>query len=71
MKLIKLADVKDLLPLLDKEEITLSRFAELLNERANKALNTEEVNRSVCSCGSLNYGYGFAKCYDCEKIKDV
>jgi hypothetical protein len=22
-----------------------------------------------CKCGSLNYGYGFAKCYDCGKIK--
>ena len=42
-KLIKLADVKDLLPLLDKEKITLNRFAELLNERANKALNIHEV----------------------------
>ncbi len=25
----------------------------------------------VCSCGSLNYGYGFAKCFACGKIKDV
>lgn len=37
--LIKLADVKDLLPLLDREEITISRFCELLNYRANESLN--------------------------------
>jgi len=29
------------------------------------------VSNSVCTCGSLNYGYGFAKCYDCGKIKNV
>lgn len=35
--LIKLADLKDLLPLYDREEITISRLAELLNEKANTA----------------------------------
>lgn len=37
----------------------------------HQALNIFGVSNSVCSCGSLNYGYGFAKCYDCGKIKDV
>lgn len=39
-KLIILADVKEYLPLLDRGEITISRFAELLNNRANKAMIT-------------------------------
>ena len=30
-----------------------------------------DVSNSVCSCGSFRYGYGFAKCFDCGKIKDV
>ncbi len=25
----------------------------------------------VCTCGSENYGYGWAKCYDCGKVKDL
>jgi len=25
---------------------------------------------NICNCKSANYGYGFAKCYDCGKIKD-
>ena len=37
----------------------------------NLLLDLFAVSNSVCSCGSLNYGYGFAKCYDCGKIKDV
>ncbi len=28
-------------------------------------------DRHICSCGSENYGYGFAKCYNCGKIKDT
>lgn len=33
--------------------------------------NKPDVSNSVCTCGSLNYGYGFAKCFDCGKIKDI
>ena len=36
-----------------------------------KLFATSDVSSSVCSCGSHNYGYGFAKCFDCGKIKDV
>ena len=36
-----------------------------------KNLNMPGVSNSVCSCGSPNYGYGFAKCDECGKIKDV
>ena len=35
-KLIILADIKEYLPQLDREEITTSRFAEILNELANE-----------------------------------
>ena len=38
-KLIITADVKDLINKLYKEEITTSRFAELLNEIANKRVD--------------------------------
>jgi hypothetical protein len=40
--LIKTSTVKEYLPLLDREEITVSRFAELLNEAANRALTESE-----------------------------
>ena len=36
-----------------------------------KLFDIPDVSNSVCSCGSPNYGYGFAKCFDCGKIKDV
>ena len=39
--------------------------------REFKLFDLHDVSNSVCSCGSPNYGYGFAKCYDCGKIKDV
>jgi hypothetical protein len=35
-KLIILADIKEYLPQLDREEITISRLAEILNQLANK-----------------------------------
>ena len=35
-KLIILADIKEYLPQLDREEITTSRFAEILNQLANE-----------------------------------
>ena len=34
--LIKTADIKEYLPQLDREEITISRFAEILNQLANE-----------------------------------
>jgi hypothetical protein len=44
LNLIKLADVKAYIGLLDREEITMSRFAEILNECANEALIIHPVN---------------------------
>ena len=35
-RLIILADIKEYLPQLDREEITTSRFAEILNQLANE-----------------------------------
>ena len=35
-KLIILADIKEYLPQLDREEISISRFAEILNQLANE-----------------------------------
>jgi hypothetical protein len=43
MRLIKLADVKEYLHLLDREEISHSKFADLLNEAALKALQEHET----------------------------
>ena len=34
--LIRTADIKEYLPQLDREEITISRFAEILNQLANE-----------------------------------
>jgi hypothetical protein len=42
-----------------------------VDDAVQRILNLFAVSNSVCSCGSQNYGYGFAKCYDCGKIKDV
>lgn len=41
LNLIRLADIKEYISLLDREQITMSKFAELLNERANEALQIE------------------------------
>ena len=46
-------------------------IGESVANTADRILALFGVSNSVCSCGSLNYGYGFAKCYDCGKIKDV
>jgi hypothetical protein len=35
-----------------------------------KQLNLPPVSNSVCTCNSLNYGYGAAKCFDCGKLKE-
>ena len=47
LNLIRLADVKAYIGLLDREEITMSRFAEILNECANEALNIYNINISA------------------------
>jgi hypothetical protein len=36
-----------------------------------KALSQHTVIESVCQCDSNNYSYGFAKCLDCGKIKNI
>mgnify|MGYP001099381434 CR=1 FL=1 len=43
---------------------------EIIAQEIVKLLTIPPVSNSVCTCGSSNYGYGFAKCYDCGKIKD-
>ena len=55
-------------------EKLILKYGEMLiaeHESKVKKLTIPDVSNSVCSCGSLNYGYGFAKCYDCGKIKDI
>lgn len=47
LKLIRVADIKEYLPQLDREEITLSRFAEILNEVANKNLKNEKYINKI------------------------
>ena len=42
-----------------------------VDDAVQRILTLFAGSNSVCSCGSQNYGYGFAKCYDCGKIKDV
>lgn len=27
------------------------------------------TDANICQCGSPNYGYGYAKCFDCGKLK--
>ncbi len=44
--LIITADIKEYLPQLDREEITTSRFAEILNELANKRARNHIVSDS-------------------------
>lgn len=39
--------------------------------RLRKALSQQHVSGSVCICSSDNYGYGFAKCFECGKVKDI
>lgn len=34
-------------------------------------LTIHGVSSTVCTCGSDRYGYGFAKCFECGKIKDI
>jgi hypothetical protein len=41
LNLIRLADIKEYIGLLDKEEITMSKFADILNNCANSALRKQ------------------------------
>lgn len=47
-KLIITADIKKYLPQLDREEITTSRFAEILNEIANSRINPDKYPHHQC-----------------------
>ena len=53
------------------EWVAYNDYVEWLEQRLVKLLTIPPVSNSVCTCGSSNYGYGFAKCFDCGKIKDV
>jgi len=54
INLIRLADIKAYIGLLDKEEITLSKFAEILNDCANESLSIYNIN-------SLDYDISITK----------
>ena len=43
-------------------------FYEAWKEGA-KWMRDKMKSRDTCTCNSDNYGYGFAKCYDCGKMK--
>lgn len=30
-----------------------------------------KIENEYCKCNSKNYGYGWAKCYDCNRIKEL
>lgn len=51
------------------EDITVKQQAYI--DKLEKELSIQNVSNSFCNCGSPNYGYGFAKCYDCGKIKNI
>jgi hypothetical protein len=72
-KLIKLADIKEYLPLLDREEISLSRFAEILNEAANNALSESTNTDKQLNITFEEYGYSCSDgcCYDYGTITTV
>lgn len=36
-----------------------------------KSILPTEVSNHICSCNTLNYGYGYAKCFDCGKLKII
>lgn len=50
-KLLRIADVREIIRLYNLEEITFSRMVEMLNERANKALSIFGVSECVAYCG--------------------
>ncbi len=66
MRLIKLADIKEYLPLLDRGEISHSKFADLLNEAALKALREYITQRPATSrlpaIESIDVGFYCIKC---------
>jgi hypothetical protein len=49
--------------------VTCDQFENLADEIV-KLCNLHIVSNSVCECNSDNYGYGYAKCYDCGKLKE-
>jgi hypothetical protein len=47
----------------DEIQIRVEALVELLTSLCEQRVN--------CTCESNNYGYGWAKCYDCGKIKKL
>jgi hypothetical protein len=70
--LVKTSMVKEYLQLLDREEITVSRFAELLNEAANRAL-VESGEAEKLNIIFEEYGHhcGDGCCYNYGTITTV
>ena len=69
INLIRLADVKAYIGLLDREEISMSKFAEILNECANEALfihninqRSEQLMQSCSVCGTTKHPVMGAHC---------
>jgi hypothetical protein len=57
--LVRIADLKEYLPMLDREEITHSRLAEILTEKANLEIEKQEVSSkkpNILVIGSARHG---------------
>jgi RNA polymerase-binding transcription factor DksA len=72
-QMFRLALTKNSIDSRNKIDDEISQIERAMVELSNVSQANEllpHVSNSVCTCGSSNYGYGFAKCYDCGKIKD-
>lgn len=49
-------------------EITAITKEELVAKWNTRHVETVD---NACSCNTLNYGYGYAKCFDCGKLKII
>jgi hypothetical protein len=56
LKLIILADIKEYLPLLERDEVSMSKFAALLNEAANRALRKHSAVKPASDLRDGNWG---------------
>lgn len=66
--------IKKAIEVLEQHKSTAEKFKMTVGtDKISEAINTviEALEKpNICTCGSKNYGYGFAKCYDCGKIKE-
>ena len=60
------ANVREVLDLYDKEEISFSRMVEMLNEIAEKFYNPKEVARkNIKDCDNCVNFYTYETCFSC------